>query len=84
MNWLRKWFGAISYVRSHVAVPQINIFGEVDQHVNIFSLKAIDRLLQSVGLRLLDIRYHHSLAYNNILFRGLRLEDGYYFAVRKP
>lgn len=84
MDWLRKWFGAISYVRYHVAVPQINIFGEVDQHVNIFSRKAMDRLLQSVGLRLLDVRFHHSLAYNNILFRGLRLEDDYYFAVRKP
>jgi SAM-dependent methyltransferase len=82
MDWLRKWLGAISYVRNRVTVPQLNIFGEVDQHVNIFSRKAMDRLLQSVGLRLLDIRFHHSFVYNNALFRGLSLEDGYYFAVR--
>jgi SAM-dependent methyltransferase len=82
MDWLRKGFSACSWVRSHVAVPQINVFYDVDQHVNIFSRKAMERLLQSVGLRLLDARFHHSLAYNNALFRGLRLDDGYYFAVR--
>jgi len=82
MDWLRKWLGAISYVRDSIAAPQINIFGEVDQHVNIFSRKAMGRLLQNTGLRLLDVRFHHSFAYNNVLFRGLRLNDGYYFAVR--
>lgn len=82
MDWLRKGFGAISYVRDSITVPQMNIFGEVDQHVNMFSRKAMGRLLQGVGLRLLDVRFHHSLAYNNALFRGLRLDDGYYFAVR--
>lgn len=82
MDWLRKWFGAFSYVRDSIAVPQINIFGEVDQHVNIFSRKAMNRLLQNTGLRLLDVRFHHSQAYNNVLFRGLLLNNGYYFAVR--
>lgn len=82
MDWLRKSLGAISYVRNRVTIPQINIFGEVDQHVNIFSRKAMKRLLRSVGLRLLDVRFHHSFAYNNVVFRSLCLEDGYYFAVR--
>lgn len=81
MDWLRKGFGAFRYVRDRIAVPQLNIFGEVDEHVNIFSRKAMSCLLQDAGLRLLDIRFHHSLAYNNPLFRGLGLDDGYYFAV---
>jgi 2-polyprenyl-3-methyl-5-hydroxy-6-metoxy-1,4-benzoquinol methylase len=82
MDWLRKQLGAIAYVRDHVMVPQLNIFYESDEHVNMFSRKAMGRLLHRVGLRLLDVRFHHSLAYNNPLFRGLRLDDGYYFAVR--
>ena len=82
MDWLRKGFGAFSYVRDSITVPQINIFAEVDQHVNMFSRKAMGQLLQSVGLRLLDVRFHHSLAYNNALFRSLGLDDGYYFVVR--
>lgn len=82
MDWLRKGLGSSSWVRSRVSIPQINIFYDVDQHVNIFSRKAMGSLLQSTGLRLLDVRFHHSLAYNNPLFRSLRLDDGYYFAVR--
>lgn len=82
MDWLRKGVSASSWVREHVPIPQLNVFYDVDQHVNMFSRKAMERLLQRVGLRLLDVRFHHSLAYNNALFRGLRLDDGYYFAVR--
>ncbi len=82
VDWLRKRLGAIGYVRDHVMAPQLNIFYEADEHVNMFSRKAMSRLLQRVGLRLLDVRFHHSLAYNNLLFRSLRLDDGYYFAVR--
>lgn len=82
VDWLRKGFSASSWVRERVAIPQINIFYDVDQHVNMFSRKAMGRLLESVGLRLLDQRFHHSRAYDNVLFRSLRLDDGYYFAVR--
>lgn len=82
MDWLRERFGAISYVRDHITLPQLNIFGEVDEHVNIFSRKAMGRLLQGAGLRLLNIRFHHSSLYNNAIYRGLRLDDGYYLAVR--
>lgn len=81
MDWLRKGLSANKWVRESVSIPQINIFYDVDQHVNMFSRKAMDRLLHGVGLRLLDVRFHHSLAYNNSLFRGLCLDDGYYFAV---
>lgn len=82
VDWLRKGFSASSWVRERVAIPQINIFYDVDQHVNMFSRKAMSRLLESVGMRLLEQRFHHSLAYDNALFRGMRLDDGYYFAVR--
>lgn len=82
MDWLRKGLGTFSCVRDYITVPQLNIFGEVDEHVNIFSRKAISRLLQNAGLRLLDVRFHHSLVYNNPLYRGIGLESGYYFAVK--
>ena len=82
MDWLRKGFSASNWVREHVVIPQINVFYDVDQHVNMFSRKAMGRLLEGVGLRLLDQRFHHSRVYDNALFRGLRLDDGYYFAVR--
>jgi len=82
MDWLRKGLSSSDWIRRHTAIPQINIFYDVDQHVNMFSRKAMERLLHSVGLRLLDIRFHHSLAYDNVVFRALGLDDGYYFVVR--
>ena len=82
MDWLRKMLGKSSYVREHVLAPQLNIFGEVDEHVNIFSRQAANRLLQMAGLRLLDVHFHHSKFYNNVLFRILNLNDGNYFATR--
>lgn len=82
MDWLRKGLSASNWVREHVEIPQINVFYDVDQHVNMFSRKAMARLLHSVDLRLLDVRFHHSLAYHNALFRGLCLNDGYYFSTR--
>jgi SAM-dependent methyltransferase len=81
LDWLRKGLAKVSYIRNHIAAPQLNIFNEVDEHVNIFSRKAMGHLLQKVGLRLLDTRFHHSPIYNNKLYRGLGLDDGYYFAV---
>lgn len=39
-------------------------------------------LLHSLGLRMLDARFHHGFAYNNALFRGLRLDDGYCLSVQ--
>jgi SAM-dependent methyltransferase len=82
MDWLRKGISANKYVRKHLDIPQLNIFREVDEHVNIFSRKAMGFLLKSAGLRLLNVRFHHSRAYNNSFFRGLRLDDGYYFVNR--
>lgn len=83
MDWLRQGLGKISYVRNYVSIPQLNIFREVDEHVNIFSRKAMINLLSNADLYLLDARFHHSLAYNNILFRKLKLDDGYFFATKK-
>jgi len=82
MDWLRKQLGAIKYIREQVMSPQLNIFYESDEHVNMLSRSAMDLLLQRVGLTLLDKRFHHSHAYNNPIFRRLRLDDGYYFAVK--
>jgi SAM-dependent methyltransferase len=83
LDWLRKALGAISYVRNSISVPQINVFQEVDEHVNMFSRTAMRRLVKSAGLQLLSIRFHHNLAYRNPIFRGLGLDDGNYFIVRR-
>jgi 2-polyprenyl-3-methyl-5-hydroxy-6-metoxy-1,4-benzoquinol methylase len=82
LDWLRKGLGAITYVRNSISLPQLNVFQEVDEHVNMFSRTAMNRLLKNTDLQLLDIRFHHSRAYNNPLFRSLRLDDGNYFIVR--
>jgi 2-polyprenyl-3-methyl-5-hydroxy-6-metoxy-1,4-benzoquinol methylase len=82
LDWLRRSLAAITYVRNSIHVPQLNVFQEVDEHVNIFSRTAMRRLLKSANLKLLDVRYHHSIAYRNGLFRGLGLDDGYYFVTR--
>jgi len=80
LDWLRKLLGMSGYVRDHITVPQLNVFSEVDEHVNIFSRKAMSRLIQNSGLRLLDVRFHHSPAYDNPVFRHLYLNDGNYYA----
>jgi SAM-dependent methyltransferase len=84
MDWLRKALARLSYLRNSASIPpQLNIFREVDEHVNVFSRKAMRKLLKVVGLRPLAIRFHHSFAYDNVIFRTLRLDDGYYFVVRE-
>lgn len=80
MDWLRKGLGSFGYVRASVNAPQFNIFRETDEHVNFFSRVAMRALLEKSGLRLLNIRFHHSRWYNNPLFRIVGLDDGYYFA----
>jgi 2-polyprenyl-3-methyl-5-hydroxy-6-metoxy-1,4-benzoquinol methylase len=84
MDWLRKALAAFSYLRNSASMPpQLNIFREVDEHVNVFSREAMGRLLKAVGLRPLGIRFHHSFAYDNVVFRTLQLDDGYYFVGRE-
>lgn len=53
------------------------------EHFNMLSRKAMHRLLHAVGLDLLDMRFHHSRVFDNVLFRGLGLDDGYYFITRR-
>jgi len=83
LDWLRQWLCRSAYVRARVMHPQLNVFREVDEHVNMFSRKAMHRLLHAVGLDLLDMRFHHSRVFDNVLFRGLGLDDGYYFITRR-
>ena len=84
MDWLRQTLSAVPYVRKQVMRPQINLFTEVDEHVNVFSRRAMRRLIASAGLGLLDRRYHHSPLFDNAPFRALGLDDGYYFIVQDP
>jgi SAM-dependent methyltransferase len=82
VDWLRRMLGHSAYVRDHVERPQINIFEEVDEHVNIMGRQAMSRLIHSIGLHLTSSRFHHSKIYNNALYRACRLDDGYYVVTK--
>jgi 2-polyprenyl-3-methyl-5-hydroxy-6-metoxy-1,4-benzoquinol methylase len=81
MDWVRKALAALPWVRNRVTTPQLNLFCEVDEHLNMFGRRAMTALARGVGLDILPIRFHHSAVYDNAVFRTLRLDDGYYFLV---
>lgn len=80
VDWLRKLRGAIPAVRNGVTRPQLNVFAEVDEHVNILGRRAMAALARRIGIRLSPARFHHSAVYDNPVYRALGLDDGYYFA----
>lgn len=80
LDWLRNSLAALPYVRNLITEPQINVFGEIGEYVNIFSRRALARLAQRVSLQLLPKRSHHSRVFKNAVFRALGMDDdGYYF-----
>lgn len=79
MDWVRKALAALPYVRNQVRKPQLNIFRESDEHLNMLGRRAMTKLAQRVGLTPLSVRFHHSRVFNNLAFRFLGLDDGYYF-----
>lgn len=82
LDWLRDALGRLAPVRDHVSRPQINVFTEADEHVNMLGRRAMGRLAQAAGLEPLRRRFHPSPIYNNPLYRALGLDDGYYHLVR--
>src|SRR3546814_20367239 len=78
-DWLRRWMGTIHIIRNNVSHPQINVFNEVDEHVNMLGRQGVRQLASATGLNILPVRYHHSRVFNNFVFRLLGLDDGYYF-----
>jgi SAM-dependent methyltransferase len=82
MDWLRKGLASFPYMRNKVRRPQLNIFGEVDEHLNMLGRRAMTALVHAVGLRLRPSRFHHSKVYDNPAVRALGLDDGYYFIIK--
>lgn len=82
LDWLRDALGRSSWVRARVSRPQLNVFTEADEHVNMLSRAAMLRLAQAAGLRPLPVRFHPSRIYDNPVFRALGLDDGYYHFTR--
>jgi hypothetical protein len=82
MDWLRKGLAAFPYIRDKVKQPQVNIFGEVDEHLNMLGRRAMTALVHAVGLRLRPSRFHHSKVHDNAAVRAFGLDDGYYFIVK--
>jgi len=62
-----------------VKQPQINVFCDADEHVNIIGRRAMSRLMPAVNMRLEPTRFHHSRVFRNPLARMLMIDDGYYF-----
>jgi 2-polyprenyl-3-methyl-5-hydroxy-6-metoxy-1,4-benzoquinol methylase len=79
LDWARRWLGTSAYVREHVRRPQLNVFADADEHVNMIGRRAMRRLASAVGLDVLAERFHHSRLFDNAVFRALGLDDGYYF-----
>jgi 2-polyprenyl-3-methyl-5-hydroxy-6-metoxy-1,4-benzoquinol methylase len=82
LDWLRDALGRSAFVRDRVTRPQLNAFNEADEHVNVFSRRAVARLARAAGLEQLDLRFHPSRVYDNSFFRIAGLDDGYHFLVR--
>jgi SAM-dependent methyltransferase len=81
-DWLRSSLGRLTYVRDRVSVPQLNVFNEVDEHVNVFGRLGMVKLAGRVGLRPLNLRFHHSRVFDNPFARALAIDDGYHFFAR--
>lgn len=81
-DWLRSSLGRIACVRDRVSVPQLNVFNEVDEHVNAFGRLGMVKLARKVGLRPLNLRFHHSSVFDNRFARALAIDDGYHSFVR--
>ena len=81
-DWLRSSLCRISYVRDRVGVPQLNVFNEVDEHVNVFGRRGMVKLARNAGLGPLNLRFHHSRVFDNPFARALAIDDGYHFFAR--
>jgi SAM-dependent methyltransferase len=82
LDWLRDALGRSAFVRDRITRPQLNAFNEADEHVNVFSRRAVARLAHAAGLNRLDLRFHPSCVYDNPVFRAAGLDDGFHFLVR--
>lgn len=82
VDWLRKIVSSIALVRKNVNIPQLNIFYDISQHINFFSRKSIYQIANQLKLTVLPHRYHHSLYYNNIISRLVKINDGIFFITR--
>lgn len=83
VDWLRLALASIPFIRRNSTSAQINLFYDPEQHVNYFSRKAMQVLVEKAGgCKLTSLRFHHSKLLNGWLARLLRFETGYYFIVK--
>ena len=83
VDWLRVMLGQNPLVRKSSKSAQINLFYDLEQHVNYFSRQAMRRLIEErLGYTLLPNRFHHSRILDNSFACFCGLETGYYFVAR--
>jgi len=83
VDWFRRLLIKFSYIRGNIKSSRINLFYDVEQHINYFSRHSIKALIKesNVDLELIypEVKYHHSPILNGRLARLLNFETGYYF-----
>ena len=83
VDWFRLFLIKFPFVRNIMDAPRLNLFYDLEQHINYFSRKAIKNLLNNLEidgeLKLLEDRFHHSKILNGKISSILKFETGYYF-----
>lgn len=83
VDWLRLAFVSIPNIRNKSISPELNLFCDPDQHVNYFSRKAIQILVNKIGgCKLTDKRFHSSKILSSWVARIMQFETGYYFIIK--
>ncbi len=83
VDWLRLLLIKFRYIRNSINSSRVNLFYDLEQHLNYFSRTSIKSLINNLGvdskLILLEDRFHHSKILNGKISKFLNFETGYYF-----
>ncbi|MEC8043198.1 MAG: class I SAM-dependent methyltransferase [Verrucomicrobiota bacterium] len=80
VDWLRLLLCKLKSIRNRVKSSQLNLFYDPEQHLNYFTRRSVQKLLDFVPeLQLLKNRFHHSRILNSNLARFVNFETGYFF-----
>lgn len=83
VDWFRLFLIKFPFVRNTLDSPRLNLFYDLEQHINYFSRKSINSLINNLEIdgeiKLLEDRFHHSKILNGKISSILKFETGYYF-----
>ena len=83
VDWFRLLLIKFSYIKNNIDSSRVNLFYDLEQHINYFSWTSIKSLINNLDvdseLILLEDRFHHSKILNGKISSFLNFETGYYF-----